>query len=230
MSRMKLVLVAVIASLLATIAHGQHTTVRPVSSTPLKMQSLHSRSTVQTGNFQSIQTLRDQPVYLKTAQQPDLESEVKALQSQDPIAPAAADNIQRSRAFDDSTLPGSIRDARVNILPSEKRTPNDRSAELMAASPEMWNDFSSTGLFVFWDAPNICYGRLYFEDPLLERYGQTTCNRHRDVIRSEAHFAVSTAMWPLRAALDIPGKCATPYGYCRPGTAMPEMRQHLLAR
>ena len=229
MSQMKLVLVAIFTMISAGNSLGQQVTIKPVSSTPLKMQSLGNRPAVTTENFHSIQTLRSQSVSVSANQQPDLESEVTALQQQE-AAPQDSQKIyQRVQSPVDLVLPGSIRNSRVNILPSDKRTPDDRSPELMVASPASWHSFSSTGLLVHWDAPQIRYGKLYFEDPVLERYGQSS-NPTREVVQSAIHFSVSTMFWPVRQVLDFPGKCETPYGYCRPGSPMPCMSQNLLGR
>lgn len=229
MSRLNLVLFAIVVSVGTGDAMGQLATVKAVSSSPLRMQSLGNRPSVETGKFKSILTLKDQSVHIKKHQQPDLEPEIRALQEAQKTVSPAPDSLDKPQ-IEVQEFPGTIFDANINILHPDKPVPADRSEVLFAGSPALPYSFSVSGLLVHWDAPQICYGRLYFEDPVLERYGQTCGNKHLDIIRSEGIFAMSTVMWPIRYTFDIPGKCETPFGYCRPGTPLPKMREHLITR
>lgn len=153
--------------------------------------------------------------------QDSLARELNALQ-QDPqegiVRPASQRPIARP-----------ITEMNLDISKNTGRLPEDRSLTLLEHAPSDWFSFQPTPMLVFWDAPNICYRRLYFEDPVLERYGRSA-GPAQDLLRSTAHFSTSLMIWPLRGVADAPGVCDTPLGYCRPGSTVPCYREKLISR
>lgn len=72
---------------------------------------------------------------------------------------------------------------------------------------------------ITWDAPNICYHPLYFEDIGLERYSQETGLLQPAL--SGAHFFSRAATLPLQAVFKRPLSCEWPLGLYRPGNCNP---------
>ena len=77
-----------------------------------------------------------------------------------------------------------------------------------------------------WVASNLHYNPLYFEDPQLERYGQTF---HPLVqpFASTGRFMGQALLSPYLAAVDPPHACVTPLGYYRPGECAPRLHPAL---
>ena len=96
----------------------------------------------------------------------------------------------------------------------------------------------------YWAAAATCHAPLYFQDPVLERYGQSveqkagpigrflsypiddpTQSRQRNQIAqpifSAALFAAQIATWPYKALVDPPGEAEYDLGYYRPGDLVP---------
>ncbi|QDV39062.1 hypothetical protein [Tautonia plasticadhaerens] len=96
----------------------------------------------------------------------------------------------------------------------------------------------------YWTAAATCHAPLYFQDPVLERYGQSveqklgpvgrflsyplddrTQSRQRNQIAqpffSAALFAAQIATWPYKAIVDPPGEAEYDLGYYRPGDLVP---------
>ena len=102
------------------------------------------------------------------------------------------------------------------------RVPEDRS--------ELLDDYGRVGpvsesVKVFaWEAPNIRYQPLYFEDVALERYGQTLTD-YRQGIRSAIIFGAQFTGWSLALLEQNPKSCDHPLGFCRPGTCVPQTTQ-----
>ncbi len=94
--------------------------------------------------------------------------------------------------------------------------PEDRSAPLIDRFARHWSQFESTEKIYQWEAPNIYYRPLYFEDVALERYGQTPDDHWQTAI-SAAHFFSSACLLPLHMGYDPIRSCDYPLGYCRPG-------------
>lgn len=122
-----------------------------------------------------------------------------------------------------------ITDIRIDIGGETGRKPEDRSQSLLEIGASDWSSFAPSPSLVVWDAPNLVYRGLYFEDPILERYGQCK-SPVQDVFRSGVHFSAALVKWPLRGLADAPGVCETPLGYCRPGTALPCYKEPLSNR
>ncbi|RUL83664.1 hypothetical protein [Tautonia sociabilis] len=96
----------------------------------------------------------------------------------------------------------------------------------------------------YWAAAATCHAPLYFQDPVLERYGQSveqklgpigrflsyplddpTQSRQRNQIAqplfSAALFAAEIATWPYKVIVDPPGEAEYDLGYYRPGDLVP---------
>ncbi len=162
----------------------------------------------------------------KAADQADQEDTLPAL---DDIE--NGEDRKQDSPLHDGPLLKPISQIRLDIHSTAEKNPDDRSTRLFASAGGDWLQFTPVGQMVHWEAPQIGYRRLYFEDPILERYGQCDCHHPaRDVFRSGVHFSMSFIMWPLRAVNDLPGACDTPLGYCRPGTPTPCHREQLISR
>jgi len=71
-----------------------------------------------------------------------------------------------------------------------------------------------------WEASNLIYNPLYFEDPQLERYGHT----HHSLIQpfvSSGRFGLQLVGLPYQMALDPIDRCVYALGYYRPGECAP---------
>ena len=102
------------------------------------------------------------------------------------------------------------------------RVPEDRSGLL-----EEYGRFGpvSESVKVFaWEAPDIRYQPLFFEDVVLERYGQTLPD-YRQSIRSAIHFGTAFTGLSLQLTETPSRSCDYSLGYCRPGTCVPQTTQ-----
>ncbi|WP_166829757.1 hypothetical protein [Thalassoroseus pseudoceratinae] len=73
-----------------------------------------------------------------------------------------------------------------------------------------------------WEASNIHYNPLYFEDVQLERYGQS----HHDIFQpffSAGKFGLQLVGLPYQATIDPVCKKIYPLGYYRPGDCAPKL-------
>lgn len=71
-----------------------------------------------------------------------------------------------------------------------------------------------------WEAPNLCYRPLYFEDTNLERYGYG-CHPCLQPAISAAHFFVTVPALPYCMVEHCPNKCEYTLGHYRPGSCGP---------
>ncbi len=117
----------------------------------------------------------------------------------------------------------SIHDTHVVIREMSEDAPNDRSGEIDYGTGD-WMTFHPNPRAFFWEAPEIRYRPLYFEDVELERYGRTY-SHPRQMLRSALHFAKSTAMLPHKMWHDHPFSCDWPLGFARPGICTPSIHQ-----
>lgn len=120
-----------------------------------------------------------------------------------------------------------ISEVSLDIRELEVRLPRDRSSELQNYVTHDWTMINAPELAVWWAAPNIRYGQLYFEDVALERYGQT-CGPHKQVTASAAHLFCSVWAVPFQMWAAPAGSCDTPLGYCRPGSCTDLYRQRFI--
>ncbi|MCA9039323.1 MAG: hypothetical protein KDA65_03140 [Planctomycetaceae bacterium] len=73
-----------------------------------------------------------------------------------------------------------------------------------------------------WEAPNLYYNPLYFEDVQLERYGHTYWEPIQPLV-SVGKFGVQLIGLPYQMAIDSPNKKIYPLGYYRPGECAPKL-------
>ena len=105
----------------------------------------------------------------------------------------------------------------IDIRDTGGEVPPDRSNGFIRSYPRDWNLFVVCEKSYLWDAPNVRYQPLYFEDVALERYGHVVrCDGFQSVI-SAAHFFSSAALLPLHMLRDPIYSCDYPLGFCRPG-------------
>jgi len=81
--------------------------------------------------------------------------------------------------------------------------------------PRQWNEVT-----YFWDAPDLCYGPLRYEEVNLERFGYTHCPIVQPAI-SGAHFFCATLALPYTMTMRPHGECIYPLGHYRPGSPVP---------
>ena len=72
-----------------------------------------------------------------------------------------------------------------------------------------------------WEASNLWYYPLYFEDVPQERYGHTLNYTPLQPVLSAAKFSAQAFGLPYQMALNPPWKRVYPLGYYRPGDAAP---------
>ena len=73
-----------------------------------------------------------------------------------------------------------------------------------------------------WVASDVHYNPLYFEDPQLERYGQTL-PAYVQPFASTGRLLGQTLLSPYLMAIDPPHSFVTPLGYYRPGECAPKL-------
>ena len=78
-------------------------------------------------------------------------------------------------------------------------------------------------LVFYWAANELSYRPLYFEDPLLERYGQVGFAPWQPAT-SAVRFAGTIPALPYKFGLDPPWKPVYSLGHYRPGSSVPELR------
>ena len=77
-----------------------------------------------------------------------------------------------------------------------------------------------------WAASDLFAQPAYFDDPVLERYGQT----HRRLVQpwlSGAHFFAQFPLMPYKILVDRPHDKVYTLGYHRPGSPMPCVARRL---
>jgi hypothetical protein len=73
-----------------------------------------------------------------------------------------------------------------------------------------------------WEASNICYNPLYFEDPQLERYGHTYPFFVQPFV-SIGRFTVQAAGLPYQMTINPVCSAVYPLGFFRPGECAPKL-------
>ncbi len=81
--------------------------------------------------------------------------------------------------------------------------------------PREWNEVT-----YFWDAPDLCYGPLRYEEANLERFGYTHCPIVQPAM-SAAHFFCATLALPYSMAMRPHHECIYSLGHYRPGSPVP---------
>jgi hypothetical protein len=105
--------------------------------------------------------------------------------------------------------------------------PADGAATLFAETPHSTSNqrsWASAGLQ--WAPSELAYCPLYFDDVPLERYGQTAWAPLQPAL-SGARFFATGVLLPYKVIVDRPGDCIWDYGYYRPGSPTPCIRQRL---
>lgn len=113
------------------------------------------------------------------------------------------------------------------VIDNQPERPPNQAGKLFADHPESNYPGTFQHRLAVWEAPDIFYNPLYFQDVGLERYGYT----HRPFIQpwtSATHFGFSLCTWPLNLLLEKPCSCVTPLGYCRPGSPAPQVHTRWL--
>jgi hypothetical protein len=110
----------------------------------------------------------------------------------------------------------------ISLTPSEGELPVDcavgRFTDADRRPAQYQRGFVST--MFNWEAVAICHKPLYFEDVVLERYGQTRHPCLQPVV-SAAKFYATFPLLPYKMALDRPHQCQYNLGYYRPGSPTP---------
>ena len=140
------------------------------------------------------------------------------------------DDKKKSQQVDASKVMNNrqIMDIKVSPYDSSAKRPKDRFAEFDVNSFAR-NRSAYPQRLVTWEAPNILYNPLYFEDVVLERYGQTYGPLGQPWVSAVRFLGSATAL-PYNALVDRPRSCATPLGYGRPGNCVPTQRQRIFLR
>jgi len=113
--------------------------------------------------------------------------------------------------------------ATINLSLAESgRVPKDRSNLLHGFGRV--EPVSDTVKVFAWEAPSIRHQPLYFEDVVLERYGQTLPD-YRQSVRSAIHFGTAWTGLGFQLLEMPPRSCDSPLGYCRPGDCVPQTTQ-----
>jgi hypothetical protein len=123
-----------------------------------------------------------------------------------------------------------LSEVNIDIHTEGKRLPDDRAQNAVDLDVVTWNDTQATGMVYGWEAPNIHYRKLYFEDVAVERYGQVPQGILAQEFRSAIHWGGTLLALPLNMRLDPYYDCDTPLGFCRPGDCVPPTYQRFLRR
>ena len=117
-----------------------------------------------------------------------------------------------------------LRQVSTAIAPPPGELPQDVAQTRFAMAPlKRASDLSGRGWAEFtyaWQAPDLPYHPLYFEEPNLERYGHSAGCILQPVF-SGAHFLAAVPALPIRMAFDRPWERVYPLGHARPGSWAP---------
>jgi hypothetical protein len=113
-----------------------------------------------------------------------------------------------------------IGEIRLNVTPPVGSLPKNSAAERFASKdhPKSLRPWELTPYC--WNAPNLFYRSLYYEDPNLERLGYSACRPLQPAI-SGVKFMADTLALPYHMTLHSPCECISPLGYERPGSPAP---------
>jgi hypothetical protein len=125
-------------------------------------------------------------------------------------------------------------DIKVDIrIVGEDLLPPDESKNLFtppepysraAVGRESWPEVDFT-----WEATELLYQPLYYDDAALELYGQTQCRAVQPAL-SAYHFFGTTLVMPYRLVMDHPYGYISQLGYYRPGSPAPPIGQRVRFR
>ena len=118
-----------------------------------------------------------------------------------------------------------LADVSLDIRLTAEIRPADCSRDLFDVSgSQARRPVADDGELVFyWAANELSYRPLYFEDPLLERYGQVDCGPLQPAI-SGVRFLATLPALPYKVGLDPPRRPVYSLGHYRPGSSVPELR------
>jgi hypothetical protein len=121
----------------------------------------------------------------------------------------------------------------ANILPAAGEMPMNCSQQVFGPRSEADLGDITTRMWVssayLWEAPGLCHRPLYFEEPSLERHGQSLCPPLQPVI-SGAHFLAVVPSMPYRMVAEGSRQCTYTLGHYRPGSPAPAMHYGLPKR
>jgi hypothetical protein len=123
---------------------------------------------------------------------------------------------------------GSITEINTNIRDMSPKTPEDRSISFVFSNATDYYPINDPRTLL-WEAPNIAYNPLYFQEIPLERYGQH-CGWLRQSVLSGSHFFNSAIALPYNMLVAPPHSCVYPVGYARPGDCVPFTFERLRQR
>ena len=159
---------------------------------------------------------------------------VSARMQEEQVAPASPEGSTQERDSKsgvtvEEALPWRpIMELDISPIDTAKRIPEDETRSIgRVSNPQPMR--SHPPALAVWEAPNIRYNPLYFEDVVLERYGQTY-PRGIQPWASAFRFYVQGMALPYNATIDRPFSCESPLGYCRPGRPTANQRQRLILR
>ena len=118
-----------------------------------------------------------------------------------------------------------LNDIRLSIHLDDSEMPADCSTELFGTT-QQGGLHRGLGLQFSWIASELYHQPLYFEDPILERAGQT----HHHLVQpwlSGAHFFGTFPIIPYKIGLDRLHDRVYVLGYPRPGTPNPSLGRRL---
>jgi hypothetical protein len=107
--------------------------------------------------------------------------------------------------------PCKTRDGRILDCPKE-----------ITLSDAQWQPRTYAPSVYAWQASNICYNPLYFEDVQLERYGHSWPFFIQPFV-SMGRMTVQTAGLPYQMVIDPPHSGVYPLGFYRPGECSPKL-------
>ena len=114
------------------------------------------------------------------------------------------------------------------IIGSDDKRPADKFSDYLAKYPAK-PAVARPPRLVMWEAANIRYQPLYFEDVILERYGQTSGPLRQPWV-SGYRFVLAGSVLPYNAWIERPRSCDSPLGYVRPGRCTIDQRQRIITR
>jgi hypothetical protein len=129
----------------------------------------------------------------------------------EPDPKVAKDNPCENQCPMPDGKPCKTRDGRVLDCPKE-----------ISLSEGSWQPRTYAPSMYAWQASNICYNPLYFEDPQLERYGHAWPFFVQPFV-SMGRMAVQAAGIPYQMVIDPPCCSVYPLGFYRPGECAPKL-------
>jgi hypothetical protein len=207
-----------------------------LSDTPINAAAyvpVHTRHAVHSAHFQAPATVPPQQPALVSPQQPEIISQPPGvIEPQQPVgvlpepgAPANNDPCAAARFRPIGELGIGIA-APTGKSPTDFATPCwDQINAGPSATCRCW-----PVLCYRWDATNLCYRPLYFEEINAERYGYICddccccCLGPQDCVQSAAsaaHFFATIPALPYCLSAEPPHECVYTLGHYRPGSCVP---------